>query len=200
MIQKRVSLESIERQKRLKFFGDANEESNKGMTIIGSLTYIQYLDEPAKFEKKVPLTKFKINSSSRAYKPSKERLNTINIPDDFESSSSGFAKGGYIPKNIKNQLKTGDEPISIILKNFPTYLEYNQLKELFRNHFKSYGDIKKITILKDKQNNIKDIAFLEYYNNKDALKLLAKNKKIRMGNQIISIQKSIKKNIKKNLY
>ena len=195
--QKRVSIESIERQKRLKFFGDANEESNKGLTIIGPLTYIQYLDEKPKIEKK-PLSNFKINNSSKAYRPSKERLKNINIPDDF-GLKSGFIKGGYIPKNIKEQLKedANNEPISIILKNFPTYLEYNQLKDLFRNHFKSYGDIKRITILKDKQGNIKDIAFIEYYYNKDALKVLENKKRLRMGNYIVSIER---KKERKKLY
>ena len=77
IIQKRIAKEAISRQKRMKFFGDANEESNKGLTVIGSLTYIQYLDEEKNFEQKKPLSTFKVNSSKGAYKPSKERVDRI---------------------------------------------------------------------------------------------------------------------------
>ena len=82
------------------------------------------------------------------------------------------------------------EPVSIILKNFPTYTEVNILKDVFRKYFSKYGDIKKITILTDKQNNIKDIAFIEFYYNKDALKLLENPPRLIIGKQIVSIQKN----------
>jgi hypothetical protein len=194
IIQKRIAKDAIERQKRIKFFGDANEESNKGLTVIGSLTYIQYLDEDKKVERKKPLSSFKITTSRGAYKPSKERLDKAD--KTIESiSSNGFKQSGYIPSNIEQFIKDDDnvDNVSIILRNFPTYIEYDRLKDTFKNHFKSYGPIKKITILKDRQDNIKDIAFMEFYNNKDAIKLLENPKRLIINKQIVSIEKNMKK-------
>jgi RNA recognition motif-containing protein len=192
IIKKRVALEAISRQKRMKFFGQANEESNKGCTVIGSLTYIQYLDEK-KVEVKKPLTKFKINASTKAYKPNIDKCSQIDIDSTlFKSGKEGFSNSGYVPSNIKKCLQEGKdmEPVSIILKNFPTYTEVNILKDVFRKYFSKYGDIKRITILKDKQNNIKDIAFMEFYYNKDALRLLENPPRLIIGKQIVSIQKN----------
>lgn len=195
MITKRVSLESIERQKRIKFFGQANKESNVGCTVIGSITHIKYLDEKNNVEVKKPLTKFKINASNMAYKPNMSRLKNIDIDSFNTTSKNGFVKSGYIPKHIKTQLDEdkGVEQISILLKNFPTYAEMNVLKDIFRNHFKSYGAIQRITILKDKKNNIKDIAFIEFYFNKDALKVFENPKRLIIERQIVSVEKKTRK-------
>ena len=194
VIKKRVSLESIERQKRIKFFGQANKESNVGCTVIGAITHIKYLDEK-KVEVKKPLTTFKINASSTAYKPNISRLKNIDIDSFNTKSKNGFVKSGYIPKHIKTQLDEdkGVEQISILLKNFPTYVGMNVLKDIFRNHFKSYGAIQRITILKDKKNNIKDVAFIEFYFNKDALKVFENPKRLIIERQIVSVEKKIRK-------
>jgi RNA recognition motif-containing protein len=194
MIQKRVAFEAIERQKRIKFFGQANEESNKGLTVIGSLTYIQYLDEKEQAEVKKPLTTFKINASATAYKPNINRVKHIDM-DSVTKKTSGFVGGGYIPKNIKQQLEEDKnfEQISIVVKNFPTYAEMNVLKDIFRKYFTTYGEVKRITILTDKQNNIKDIAFIEFYYNKDALKVFEKPRRLIIEKYIVSITKQTKK-------
>jgi len=193
IIEKRIAKVAIARQQRMKFFGDANEESNKGLTVIGPLTYIQYLDEEQKVERKKPLHSFTINTSRGAYKPSQERLDKAD--KSIESGTkSGFKQSGYIPSNITQfENDIDNEDISIILRNFPTYINMDNLKQAFTNHFKSYGDIKKITILKDRNGNIKDIAFMEFYNNKDAIKLLENPKRFIINKQIISIEKNKKK-------
>ena len=67
---------------------------------------------------------------------------------------------------------------------------------MFDKHFKVYGNIKRITILTNNNNTIKDIAFIEYYNNKDALKVFENPKRLIIGRQIVSIEKNKKK--KKN--
>ena len=195
IIQKRIAKEAISRQKRMKFFGDANEESNKGLTVIGSLTYIQYLDEEKNFEQKKPLSTFKVNSSKGAYKPSKERVDSIDLLTQG-SDTREFKQSGYVPANIKQFVEENEnnEPISIILRNFPTDVEQYQLKDAFTNHFKSYGNIKNITILKDKFNNIKDIAFMEFYDNKDAIKLLENPRRLIINKQVVSIEKNTRKN------
>ena len=194
IIEKRVALEAIKRQKRMKFFGDANEESNRGLTVIGPLTYIKYLDEEEKVEVKKPLTKFKINASSTAYKPNISKFKQVDM-DSVGIKKTGFAQGGYIPKNIKLRLEEDKEveSISIMLKNFPTYAEMDVLKNVFRNYFKKYGDIRRITILKDKRNNIKDTAFIEFHYNKDALKVIEARPRLIIDKQIVSIQKKINK-------
>ena len=194
MIKKRVAIEAIERQKRLKFFGQANKESNKGCTVIGSLTYIRYLDEK-QVEIKKPLTKFKINASATAYKPNIDRCKNMDINSFSKVSKNGFVRSGYIPKHIKNQLEEDKdvEDISIIVKNFPTYADKFVLKDIFRNHFKSYGEVKRVTILTDKKNNIKDIAFIEFYYNKDALKVFENPKRLIIEKHIVSIEKNKKK-------
>ena len=193
LFEKRIAKVAIARQRRMKFFGDANEESNKGLTVIGSLTYIQYLDEEKKVERKKPLHSFGVNTSKGAYKPSKDRLEKADLSIE-SGNKSGFKQSGYVPSNIKQFEKDIDEEqVSIILRNFPTYIDIDTLKNTFTNHFKSYGNIKKITILKDKYGDIKDIAFMEFYNNKDALKLLENPKRFIINKQIISIEKNKKK-------
>tara|TARA_B110000908_G_C10220705_1_gene435187 strand:- start:279 stop:878 length:600 start_codon:yes stop_codon:yes gene_type:complete len=198
IIQKRIAKEAISRQKRMKFFGDANEESNKGLTVIGSLTYIQYLDEEKNFEQKKPLSTFKVNSSKGAYKPSKERVDSIDLLTQG-SDTREFKQSGYVPANIKQFVEENEnnEPISIILRNFPTDVEQYQLKDAFTNHFKSYGNIKNITILKDTFNNIKDIAFMEFYDNKDAIKVFEKPRRFIINKQIVSIERNKKKRKKR---
>ena len=65
--------------------------------------------------------------------------------------------------------------------------------KLFLKGLLKLRNIKKITILKDKYGDIKDIAFMEFYNNKDALKLLENPKRFIINKQIISIEKNKKK-------
>jgi len=198
IVKKRIAKVAIARQKRMKFFGDANEESNKGLTVIGSLTYIRYLDEEPKVEQKKTLSSFKLNTSKGAYKPSKKYVD--NADKSMESGNkTGFKQSGYVPSNIKQFIDSdvNTEDISIILRNFPIYIEYEQLKETLMNHFKKYGNIKKITILKDNQNNIKDIAFMEFYDNKDAIKLLENPRRLIINKQVVSIEKNTRKNTRK---
>ena len=197
MIGQRMAIPAIERQKRLRYFGQANPESNKGLTVIGSLTYIRYLDEESKIEMKQPLSKFKVTENSKAYRPNLDRVKNI----DFTKSSTskdGFVKGSYMPNNIKQIIKEEEniEKISVVLKNFPTHIDKYTLQNMFEKHFKIYGDIKRITILTDKNNTIKDIAFIEYYYNKDALKVFENPKRLIIGRQIVSVEKNKQK--KKN--
>ena len=189
---KRIAKVAIERQKRMTFFGQANEESNKGITTIGYITRIQYLDEAPKVEKNIPIRYFKKKTNSGVYAPSRDRLEKINQSIN-DNSNKGFKKSGYVPSNIKKFIQDDEDNISIVLRNFPTYVDAESLKNKFMSHYSSFGNIKKIHILKDKKGNIKNIAFMEFYNSKDALKLLENPKRLIINKQIISIEKNTKK-------
>lgn len=194
MIGQRMAIPAIERQKRIRYFGQANPESNKGLTIIGPLTYIRYLDEESKIEMKQPLTKFKTNENSKAYRPNLDRVKSVDFTKQT-ISKDGFVKGSYMPSNVIQLIKEEEniEKISVVLKNFPTHMDKHTLENMFDKHFKVYGDIKRITILTNNNNTIKDIAFIEYYNNKDALKVFENPKRLIIGRQIVSIEKNKQK-------
>lgn len=200
IIKRRICKDVFKRQKRMKYFGDANEISNIGITTIGTEVFIDYINDPPKSKpiQRAPLTKFKSKCSLRAYKPNIDHIKHID-PDKIttSSASNGFIKSGYMPKHIKKLIDDdkNEDNISIMVKNFPTYLDMDTLKNIFRQHFKSYGDIQRITILRNKNNTIKDIAFIEYYYNKHALSVFENPKRLIIERQIVSIEK--KKKIKK---
>jgi len=197
-ITKKIPKAILGRRQRMKFFGDANEKSNIGLTTIGRTVYIEYINEEPRIEKKKPLTTFTSKGSFGTYKPNMDRCKNIDM-NSFTSapSANGFVRSGYVPTHIQEQIVSGKDvdDFSIMLKNFPTHMGMDTLKDLFRKHFKSYGDIQRITILRNNDNTIKDIAFIEYYYNKDALKVFEEPKRLIIGRQIVSIQK--KKKIKK---
>tara|TARA_B110000908_G_C10233609_1_gene441970 strand:- start:1081 stop:1815 length:735 start_codon:yes stop_codon:yes gene_type:complete len=194
-ITKKIPKATIGRRQRMKFFGDANEISNIGLTTIGREVHIEYINEKPRIEKKKPLTTFASKGCFGTYKPNMDRCKNIDM-DSFSSapSANGFVRSGYVPTHIQEQIVSGKdvEEFSIMLKNFPTHMGMDALKDMFRKHFKSYGDIQRITILRNNDNTIKDIAFIEYYYNKDALKVFEEPKRLIIGRQIVSIQKKKK--------
>ena len=134
------------------------------------------------------------NNDTKLYIVDKNKI----IEQNFNSHTdynNEFKKSGYIPEFMNEKLK---EQINIpyfklVLKNIPTYYSVKDMEIIIKNTFKKFGDIKKIKLLKnfnDENKLIKDICFLEFEFLTDAQKLFESNEKFIIDNSVLLIEKS----------
>lgn len=98
----------------------------------------------------------------------------------------------YIPNILKNN-KENSESFSIVIKNFPNEISNYHLEQKLKNIFEVYGPINKIKTLYDKNTNkLKDIAFIDFYNTEDAIKVINSSQKFIIESYVLSLEKSKK--------
>ena len=189
----------IARQKNWKPFGKA-AISNVGCTSIGDEVFMQNTyNDP--FSKKEEIDKRLLESIKKQLmkeKTKKAQAYQPKMKNKKEDSNFSFKDSGYIPPVIKNkidnniELEKEPENFSIIVKNLPIQLTEEEIYDNLYYYFEVFGKIRKINILKDKfnPNKIRDMAFIDFFNYKDAVEALKCKKRILIGNCIVIKEKA----------
>jgi RNA recognition motif-containing protein len=169
----------LDRYLNWKPFGAALH-NNKSYTTISDPVFI----EPYNKLEDTSTHSLKAVSTGVAYKPK------INIIENSKKKTSGLYKPSI--NNIK--AATVNTNSSLIIKNFPTDLLKDDIEDRLYTLFSKYGAIKRINVLINKiTGDVKDIAFIDFYNPTDSNTVLESNERFILDNLILTIEKNNKK-------
>ena len=160
----------IDRRLRMKKFGDAIN-SNENITTVG---------EPVNMEM--------VNSKTKIFGKKLDNNTNTNIC----SKKNNLYKPTKVAINQNNTIKYTKEPeYKVILRNIPTHYTIADMSNILKTHLKDFGLIKSIRLIKDKYDNlsIRDIAFVEFFYEKDMNKFLSNKNRIIIDNSIIDFER-----------
>lgn len=134
-------------------------------------------------EKKKTMNSYTKSNGFRVFKP--RNLDSINNSTETSKKSKK-----YIPPGARK----GAESSTLVIKNIPNHLDYKKVKSKLMKLFEGYGGFGKITILKNKNNPDKllGIGFIDFFTPKSVKKILESNKKFKIENSILSLEKQKK--------
>ena len=167
----------LDRYLNWKPFGAAlNNKQTTGICDPVFLESYNKLDDSCKYGKKNVI-------GAGTYKPK------LTVLEPNTTKKTGFYKPSL--NNITNAQKNTNS--SLIIKNFPTDVLKDELEDRLHSIFSKYGNIKRINILTNKiTGDIKDIAFIDFYNTSDSINVLESKERFILDNLILTVEKNNK--------